>query len=384
MVLRGQPFPFPALRLIPGELSACDAASSFLQSGFWGGFKARFGWTAYPFLADWGEGEEGRRASLLVLWRPLAPALSFAYVPGGPELPEELEAVAPQGGGGEALRLLARALRPFLPRDTAFIRFDPPWYTEGPETPPPRLPPPFTRAAADVQPPDTVLVDLKAPEEEILRGMKPKTRYNIGLAARKGVTVERRDEAGLEVFYALYRETAKRDGIAIHGAEYYRALFDCGKLAKQAQIATQAQIAKQAQIAGQDGEGAGGEVRLYLAFYQGEAIAGIITLFRPPRAVYLYGASSNHQRNLMAPYALQWRAMRDAREARCAEYDLYGIPPREDPSHPMAGLYRFKTGFGGRIIHRSGSWDYTCLFLRKNLFSAAESLRKFLWSMKKR
>jgi lipid II:glycine glycyltransferase (peptidoglycan interpeptide bridge formation enzyme) len=216
-----------------------------------------------------------------------------------------------------------------------------------------------------VQPPDTVLVDLRTPEgpipeEELLRGMKPKCRYNIGLAEKRGVTVERRDEAGLETFYALYRETAKRDGIAIHHPEYYRVLFDCAR------------------------ERAGQEVRLYLAFHQGDPLAGIITLFRPPAAVYLYGASSNQKRNLMAPYALQWRAMKDARDSRCAEYDLYGIPPRDDPAHPMAGLYRFKTGFGGRIIHRSGSWDYSCLGLRKNLFGAAESLRKFLWSMKKR
>jgi lipid II:glycine glycyltransferase (peptidoglycan interpeptide bridge formation enzyme) len=211
-----------------------------------------------------------------------------------------------------------------------------------------------------VQPPDTVLVDLEAPEEELLRRMKPKTRYNIGLAERKAVTVERRDEAGLETFYALYRETAERDGIAIHSPDYYRALFDCAR------------------------EGTGQEVRLYLAFHQGEALAGIITLFRPPAAVYLYGASSNQKRNLMAPYALQWRALRDARDAGCTEYDLYGIPPQEDPSHPMAGLYRFKTGFGGRIIHRSGSWDAACRPLRKKLFFAAESLRKFLWSMKKR
>jgi lipid II:glycine glycyltransferase (peptidoglycan interpeptide bridge formation enzyme) len=86
----------------------------------------------------------------------------------------------------------------------------------------------------------------------------------------------------------------------------------------------------------------------------------------------------------MAPYALQWQAIQDARAAGCTEYDLYGIPPREDPAHPMAGLYRFKTGFGGRIIHRSGSWDYPYRSVRKNLFTAAESLRKFFRSIKKR
>jgi lipid II:glycine glycyltransferase (peptidoglycan interpeptide bridge formation enzyme) len=205
-----------------------------------------------------------------------------------------------------------------------------------------------------------VLIGLGASGEDILRGMKPKWRYNIGLAAKKGVTTERRDEQGLDAFYALYRETAKRDGIAIHGPEYYKTLFACSR------------------------EKAGQELRLYLAFHEGAPLAGIIILLRGSSAVYLYGASSNEKRNFMAPYALQWQAIQDARAAGCTEYDLYGIPPREDPAHPMAGLYRFKTGFGGRIIHRSGSWDYTYRPVRKNLFTLAERLRKFLWSIKKR
>jgi lipid II:glycine glycyltransferase (peptidoglycan interpeptide bridge formation enzyme) len=352
--------------ILPAELSSCGRAGSFLQSDFWGGFKGRFGWTAHAFLVDW----SGLGAlPLLVLWRPLAPALSFAYVPGGPELPAAFP--AEDGERNRALEELARALRPFLPPHTAFIRFDPPWYTRGPETPPPRIGPPFTRAGADVQPPDTVLVDLAPPQEEILRRMKPKGRYNIGLAAKKGVVVERRDEPGLDVFYALYGETAKRDGIAIHGPGYYRTLFACSR-------------EPGGEPGGEPGRNTGGEVRLYLAFHEGDPIAGIIVLFWGPSAVYLYGASSNHKRNLMAPYALQWRAIQDAKAVGCTEYDLYGIPPREDPSHPMAGLYRFKTAFGGRIIHRSGSWDYPYRRVRKNLFVAAEGLRKFLWSLKKR
>jgi lipid II:glycine glycyltransferase (peptidoglycan interpeptide bridge formation enzyme) len=86
----------------------------------------------------------------------------------------------------------------------------------------------------------------------------------------------------------------------------------------------------------------------------------------------------------MAPYALQVKAMEDAQEAGCEEYDLFGIPPNDDPSHPMAGLYRFKTGFGGRIVHRPGSLDYPCRPLVYRLFRTAETLRKHLWTMKKR
>ena len=157
------------------------------------------------------------------------------------------------------------------------------------------------------------------------------------------------------LFHSLLKETADRDGIAVHSLGYYGALF--------------------AEFAGQ---GAVGRVCLYTAWHEGDCLAGVVALFRGKDATYLYGASSNLKRNLMAPYALQWRAMRDAKAAGCVRYDLFGIPPDDDPLHPMAGLYRFKTGFGGEILHRLGSWDYPCKPVAHALFCAAEGLRKKL------
>jgi lipid II:glycine glycyltransferase (peptidoglycan interpeptide bridge formation enzyme) len=232
--------------------------------------------------------------------------------------------------------------------------------------------------------------------------MKAKCRYNIGLAARKGVTVRwfsaggedsasaagpagdpsraagppeflgAEIEQALAQFYALLRETAARDGIAIHSFDYYRGLFTHAAGYRPAARRAPAAIP---------------HVRLYLAEYQGRPLAGIVTLFRGPEAVYLYGASSNLHRNLMAPYALQWAAIRDAREWGCASYDFFGVPPSDDPAHHMAGLYRFKTGFigasTGRIIHRPGSWDYPYRPVGTGLFNMAEKLRKRLRNLKK-
>ncbi|MDR2746556.1 MAG: peptidoglycan bridge formation glycyltransferase FemA/FemB family protein [Treponema sp.] len=350
------------LNVSPAELSACDGAASFLQSGFWGSFKARFGWEPHPFLVDWGTGPA---KPLLVIRRRLGPGLSFAYVPWGPELPEGFPAGLETAADGSArsplLAELAASLRKKLPRSTAFIRFDPPWYTPGAEAGPPVLDRPLRRAPADIQPPDTVIIDLKGDGESLLMDMKPKCRYNIRLADRKGMLVQQLDEQGLDVFYALLGETARRDGIAIHSQDYYRALFErCRNY-----------------------PGGGQEARLYLASHNGDPAAAIFTLFRGDEAVYLYGASSDRNRNLMAPYLLQWRAMTDAKAAGCRFYDLFGIPPTEDPGHPMAGLYRFKTGFGGRIIHRPGSWDLAYRPLATGLFRAAESFRKSLRNEKK-
>jgi lipid II:glycine glycyltransferase (peptidoglycan interpeptide bridge formation enzyme) len=366
------------VELRPAELAVCSGASSFLQSDFWGNFKARFGWKALAFSADWETAagsavlqKQTAALPLLVLYRRLGPGIGFAYIPWGPELPPDYNDAARITAAAET----AATLRAFLPKDTAFIRFDFPWFTEGLSFKP------FIRAAADVQPPDTVLVDLVPNETAILGSMKSKWRYNIGLAGKKGVAVRSVPAspaaggtsvaADMAAFYRLYRETAVRDGISIHNIEYYQALFD--------------EAAKH-----------GVTVRLYMASHEGEDIAGIVTLFRGREAVYLYGASSNHKRNLMAPYALQWQAMRDAKAVGCHYYDMFGIPPRppeEAPDHPMAGLYRFKTGFigdgaagsaGGRIVHRPGSWDYRCRPLVSALYSAAEKTRKKIWDIKKK
>jgi len=395
--------------LCPAELSFCCGASSFLQSDFWGSFKSRFGWKTYSFAVTWDDagtsteadrsaktsGDAGNKTfPLLVLYRRLGLGIGFAYVPWGPDLPKNYDMAEHRNAAVE----LAAALRSLLPKETAIIRFDFPWFIENTEllltenktnsssimdmenfreTSRDTFRHFFTRAAADVQPPDSVLVDLAPDEKTILGAMKSKWRYNIGLAEKKGVAVRfaaigdiatAPDAGDLASFYRIYRETAERDGISIHGMGYYTALFE---------EAAKYNI----------------DMRLYMASHEGEDISGIVTLFRGQEAVYLYGASSNQKRNLMSPYALQWKAMRDAKAAGCAFYDLFGIPPKpseDDPNHPMAGLYRFKTGFigdkgeGGRIIHRPGSWDYTCRPLAKALYSTAEKTRKKIWDIKKR
>ena len=337
------------------ELAVCENADSFLQSAMWGEFKSRFGWKASAFLIDWSKNGTQEKSRLLVLSRRLAPGFSFAYIPWGPQLPESF----PDGDRPGAIAELAVKLKPFLARNCAFIRFEPPWpYANNSEIGENALltAAGFRQAAATVQPPDTVIISLGSSCEEILLQMKPKWRYNISLAEKKGVQVKTGGVQELEIFYSLLKETANRDGIAVHGFEYYKTLFElCGR-----------------------------DLRLYTAAHESDILAAIVVLFWGKNATYLYGASSNNKRNLMAPYALQWKAMQGAKEAGCQYYDLFGIPPNEDPKHPMAGLYRFKTGFGGQIIHRLGTWDYPYKPFVYALFNIAEGLRKKLLNLKKR
>ena len=200
-----------------------------------------------------------------------------------------------------------------------------------------------------------MVLDLSRGYEDLPGGMHKKTRYNIGLAAKKGVRVEIAPAVRLEQWYSLYRITAQRDKIGIHPYAYYESLFSLLSHSNDARV------------------------ELFLAYSGEELLAGIIVLFYGKQATYLYGASSNEKRNLMPAYALQSAAFKEAVSRGCTSYDMFGIPPSDDPHHPMAGLYRFKTGFGGEIRHRPGAWDYPYSSLIYGLYRLVESLRRFYY-----
>ena len=332
-------------------------APVFLQTGLWGAFKSRFGWQAHGFDVN--------GHSLLVLTRALRPGLVLAYIPHGPCWPEMLGRECLE----ERLENLGRALVEYLPRGVFALRYDLLTGTQeelgesSEETEQvPSFPAPLARPwrkPPDVQPPDTVIVPVGT-EDEMLARMKKKTRYNIRLAEKKGVRVRRASLNELEAWYALYRETGERDKIALHPLNYYRTLLELASTA------------------------AGPKVHLLFAeadLIEGtKLLAGNIVVTHQRQAIYLYGASSNEHRNLMAPYALQWEGLKLAREAGCTEYDLFGVPPTNDPQHPMHGLFQFKTGFGGHLEHRLGAWDLVLRPVVWNLVLMMDRLR--VWYFK--
>jgi lipid II:glycine glycyltransferase (peptidoglycan interpeptide bridge formation enzyme) len=252
----------------PVPLSFLDANEEMLQSGFWGHFKRDHGWQPHPFEVSV-TGDQPHAFWILVLTRRLFRFFSIAYVPFGP-------AFDPGSERGEFLSSLARAVRPHLPSSTLFLRFDLPWTKAG-EPPVGRGRPRLRKAAADMQPASTVVVDISPPLEQVLGAMKSKTRYNVRLASKKGVHVEEGGPRDFEPWYSLYQETARRDRIAIHSPSYYRDLLQ-----------------------GVQGyPGAKPVVKLLLARQAGDLLAGNIVTFWRSRAAYLYGASSGEKRNLM-------------------------------------------------------------------------------------
>ncbi|MBQ5491835.1 MAG: peptidoglycan bridge formation glycyltransferase FemA/FemB family protein [Treponema sp.] len=347
----------------------------FLQTPFWGEFKANHGWKTLYFAYDRSVDDkcitpltteqavaEQNRTILVVMVRSFSllkvKHFSLAYIPMAPEHTD--------GSLSDYSRLLAslsQKLKAFLPKDTLFIRFDPPVETEQLEEIPAlqrTLSEHLTLSPVAVQPPDTTVLDLSKTEEELLGGMKNKWRYNVRLAAKKGVQISRHYatdadfEQKFDVFFDLFQQTSERDGVQFHAKDYYKDLLSRST----------------------------DEVRitLYLAQHEDDYLAGIITLFCKGEAVYLYGASGNIKRNLMSAYLLQWTAIQDAKAFGCPSYDFYGMPPTDDETHPMHGLYLFKTGFGGAILHRPGSFDVPLLKSYK-LYVIAEKLRA--WYHKK-
>lgn len=351
----------------------------FLQTPFWAEFKSRHGWRALRLRIT--AAEDGRPAvplAVSVLVRPLGRGplrFSVAYLPMFPELPEK---DAPSAGRpqeyADFLTELADALKDSLPPDTLCVRYDPPVefdtcgdrdsFVRSLEALPSARRTRLRKAGADIQPPDTVVVDLRQSEDEILAAMKPKWRYNIRLSERRGVRVRKigADDPDFrkyfDGFYSLFRTTAARDGIAIHAKQYYADLLEAGAAARQSD--------PDAPV-----------VTLYMAEHEGDLLAGIITLFSRREAVYLYGASGNVRRNLMPAYLLQWTAIRDAKAFGSECYDLYGTPPDGDERHPMHGLYLFKTGFGGHLIHRTGAVDVPLRPAAYRLYTALEKARAF-------
>lgn len=273
---------------------------------------------------------------------------------------------------------LAAALKAELPSNTIAIRFDPDVSFSTPEDRDlfnygmktvayaDRLK--LRKNAVDIQPPDSTLVNLTGTEEEILEKMHSKWRYNIRLSERKGVTIHRylgndiNLSEKIDKFYELTKITNARDGNASHAKAYYADLIksSADEISKGRDVPV---------------------ISLYIAEHEGEEIASIMTLFSHDEAIYLYGASSNNKRNLMPNHLLQWTAMKDAKAYGSKYYDMYGMPPEgKDENHPMHGLYMFKANFGGKNIHRTGSWDIPLKAIYYP-YSAAEKLRAF-WHKK--
>jgi peptidoglycan pentaglycine glycine transferase (the first glycine) len=301
-------------------LAGQSREAGFMQSSAWAGFKRAEGYRTWRF----GLFEADKlTAGGTFFWYPGSARDGFVICPEGPVLPWDDPARARDG-----LRALIQAVRD-LPeaRNAVGFRIEP------------NLPPPapsllrnWTRAPVDLTPVNTLVVDLTRPDAEIRAHMRPKGRYNLGLAQRHGVEVACSTAmSDLRRFYALFEETAERNSFF---AEPYGFFLNLGQALFPA-----------------------GHAALFLAEREGKTLGAILVVFFGRRATYLYGGSSDQDRHVMPNYALHWAAMHVARERGCVEYDFYGYDPFGIPDHLYAGISRFKGQFGGARRDTAGAWD---------------------------
>ena len=286
--------------------------ASLLQSWTWGELQSRFGWTIERLLV-----QDGRHG-LCSLQRSatLYPGGAVYYVPRGPAVAESarmqvLDALERRARDGHGVILRVEPNDRVGDEWPAF--FEGRGFTEG----------------KPVQPTVTQQLPIDTDPETLEAGFKPKTRYNLHLAERKGVSVQAtRDVA---TFARLTAITAKRQGIHLPDVAYYQSALDLFDRRD--------------------------EVRLYFAYHEGDVLGGIMVFRFGKTAYYLFGGSTDNKRELMPNYLLHWQAMLDFRAMGCETYDWWGIPEEPAPDHPWFGLYRFKTGFGGETVRYVGLYE---------------------------
>lgn len=286
---------------------------NLLQSWSWGELQSRFGWSVERLLVQ--DGRHGLCS--LQHSATLVPGGAVYYVPRGPAVVESarmqmLDALEGRArvGGGVVLRV----------EPNARVGDEWPAFFEGRGF----------RSAKPVQPEATQLLRIDVEPESLRAGFKPKTRYNLNLAERKGVTVSASPDA--RTFAGLAGETARRQHIHLPGIAYYQAALELF--------------------------GRKDAVRLYLAQHEGDVLAGIMVFRFGKTAYYLFGGSTERKRELMPNYLLHYRAMLDFRALGCDTYDWWGVPEEPAADHPWFGLYRFKTGFGGETVRYIGCYEH--------------------------
>ncbi len=338
--------------------------SHILQSSYWAKIKTRVGWEANYLI--WKDPEGITRAAALVLLRKI-PVISrifhscIMYVPRGPVVDWTNHSV------GE--KILDDLIVYARKNHAIFLKIDPD-ITIGFNLPDSNdfktvingqhyleilRKNGWQYSQDQVQFKNTVILDLLLSEDDLLSGMKQKTRYNILLAKRKGVVIRKGGREDFPDLYHMYAQTALRDGFIIRDETYYQyvwnLLYDAGMAIP------------------------------LVAEVEGKPVSAIFLFMFAKKAYYFYGMSTGDHREKMPNHLLQWEAILLAMSQGCLVYDFWGAPDKFDEEDSMWGVYRFKEGFNGEILSGIGAWDF---ILNHTLFSVYTQFIPALLSIMRR
>jgi len=312
-----------------------NSNNNLLQSKVWASFYSELGHKTWFLSCDENEA--------LVIKLPLYKEKSYLYVPRGPLCSAQ---------GWHVFLKKAKELA--IAEKCVFIRVEPYKVPNGTLK---KLGfdkvKKYSPLSRQYSPMNTLLLDLRKSEEQILTEMKPKGRYNIRLAERKGISIRQsKKEEDLKVFYDLSVGMKER-GFTSFGYEHYEKLLKTLTQSKN--------------------------ITLFVAEHEKEILSVIMVCYYGKTAIYLHGASSDSKREYMPNHLAQWVAIKEAKKQDCQVYDFWGIAPDDNPDHSWAGITRFKKSLGGEQVHLLGAYDYTFKPFWYKMFSLINIVRKGLF-----
>ncbi len=206
------------------------------------------------------------------------------------------------------------------------------------------------------------VLDVSKSEEELLSSFKQKTRYNIKVAQKRGVSVELSTKPeDFERYLMLTTETTERQGFYAHSSKYHRKMWETlGK----------------SEIRNQKIETDKLTAHLLIARYQGQVITTWVLFRFKDTLYYPYGASTREHREVMANNLVMWEAIKLAKEWGCKYLDMWGaLGPEPDKNDPWYGFHTFKSGYGARHVEYIGTWDYVARPLLYKLYTVVDKIR---------
>ncbi len=307
------------------EFASSHHNGNFLQAPFWADIKDNW---QHKFIVSKDENGKVRGTMLLLIQKVPKLPYTFLYAPRGPVSDsDDFDALKDLI---DAVKVVAKEKKGYIFKcDPSFLYTDETFKKNAEKLG--LTVKPSGKNFEGIQPNFVFRLDIEGKTyEELFEAFHSKTRYNIRLATRKGVTVRRGDKSDLPAFHEIMKITGTRDNFSIRPLEYFEKMYDI--MADE-------------------------YLRLYVAEHEGKMIAGTIAIYYGDKVWYLYGASSNEHRNRMPNYLLQEEMIKWGLEKECKIYDFRGVSGDMSPENPLYGLYRFKSGFSGELVQFIGECE---------------------------
>ncbi len=303
------------------KLVAETPESGFMQTFFWADFKRQTGWETFKI----GIFEDKKLIGGAIIMKYYFGNTSFLYIPEGPVINYADD--QSKNIFKAFIREIDKLVTFWGKHPTTHLRIEPrldklPAYFKD-----------FVKAPYNLEPKQTLMIDLNLKEEEILASMKPKGRYNIKVAERFGIEIKSDDStSALPTFLNIYRQTKSRNSFKGKEDWYFESLAPLLPSSKKGQF--------------------------YTASYQGKILAVALVIFFGERVSYFFGGSTDTDKEKMAPYLLHFEIMKEAKSKGYRFYDLWGIAEKEDDeTNTWHGFSKFKRQFGGKRFDFIGTYD---------------------------